>query len=551
MSFAGKLSALAAAAGACLALGAQSAMAQQGIEVRQLGAVDPFEVDGGGALPSTVWSSGEAAALRAALTSLPESNGAGWSNGPAARLALRALLSAGEPPEGAEGAYDMAAMRAGRALSAGRAQQVQRLLVRTPATNQSTALSRLLAETSFALGEISEACRAADALLEGRDTPYWLRARAACLAFDGNMPAAELTAELARAQAPNPEFDALFEALVFGDSLPNLKPVSGLQLAIAARIAPETRIEAGAAAPSWLARVASRTGPRISLPDTLPEALEAAVSLEGADRAAALGALIGQDLDREIAAEALAIRLADAREAGEFLDVASAYGSEVARLPITGDTLAHGVIFTFAALAADDVVAAGAWREALIDGPPRLVREMGVQPGAPLSEPTSDGPSDMTQPPAYSDLVVDEPPWTPPAAGRMVAIDFARAVAEGQIEGDGFAALMGARIEGATPARLCQAAGLAALGAEDDGAIRAAMTGLARENGAPAPVLGPMLLAASAQALGETQLLAANALEQAPDSAEVCAAAALSLDRAGLRGEALRLILEQILAEAA
>jgi hypothetical protein len=547
MSFAGKLSALAAAAGACLALGAQSATAQQGIEVRQLGAVDPFEVDGGGALPSTVWSSGDAAALRAALTSLPDGHGAGWSNGPAARLALRALLSAGEPPEGAEGAYDLAAMRAGRALSAGRAQPVQRLLVRTPAINESPALSRLLVETSFALGEISEACRAADALLEGRDTPYWLRARAACLAFDGNLPAAELTAELARAQAPNPEFDALFEAFVFGDSLPNKNPVSGLQLAIAARIAPETRIVAGAAAPAWLARAASRTGPRISLPDTLPEALEAAVNLEGADRAAALGALIGQDLDREIAAEALAIRLADAREAGEFLDVASAYGSEVARLPITADTLAHGVIFTFAALAADDVVAADAWREALIDGPQRPPREMAMQPPAPVTG----GPSDMTQPPGYSDPMIDEPDWTPPAARQMVAIDFARAVAEGQIQTDGFAALMGARIEGATPARLCQAAGLAALGAEDDGAIRAAMTGLARDSGAPAPVLGPMLLAGSAQALGETQLLVANALEQAPDSAEVCAAAALSLDRAGLRGEALRLILEQILAEAA
>lgn len=547
MSFAARLCALAAAAGACLALGAQSATAQQGIEVRQLGAVDPFEVDGGGALPSTVWSSGEAAALRAALTSLPDSHGAGWSNGPAARLALRALLSAGEPPEGAEGAYDLAAMRAGRALSAGRAQPVQRLLVRTPAINESPALSRLLAETSFALGEISEACRAADALLEGRDTPYWLRARAACLAFDGNMPAAELTAELARAQAPNPEFDALFEAFVFGDSLPDMNPVSGLQLAIAARIAPETRIEAGAAAPAWLARVASRTGPRISLPETLPEALEAAVNLDGADRAAALGALIGQDLDREIAAEALAIRLADAREAGEFLDVASAYGSEVARLPITGDTLAHGVIFTFAALAADDVVAADAWREALIDGPPRSPREMATQPAAPMTG----GPSDMTQPPGYSDPMVDEPDWTPPAARQIVAIDFARAVAEGQIQTEGFDVLMGARIEGATPARLCQAAGLAALGAEDDGAIRAAMTGLARDSGAPAPVLGPMLLAGSAGALGETQLLAANALEQAPDSAEVCAAAALSLDRAGLRGEALRLILEQILVEAA
>lgn len=545
MSFVGRISAGVAA----LVLSAGAAHAQ--IEVRELGAVDPLEVSAGGALPDTVWSSGEVEALRAVLTSLPDSRGAGWSNGPAARLALRALLSGGEPPARAEAAYDLAALRAGRALAAGRAQPVQRLLVRTPAINESDALSRLLAETSFALGEISEACRAADALLEGRDTPYWLRARATCLAFDGNLPAAELTAELARASAPNPEFDTLFDAYVMESGLPDgAAPASGLQLAIAARIAPETRIAAADAAPGWLKRAATRTGPRISLPETLPEALEAAVNLEGADRAAALGALIGQDVDREIAAEALAIRLQDAAESGEFLDVASAYGAEVARLPVTGDTLAHGVIFVFAALAADDIVAADAWREALMDGPPRPDRTPVADS---LSDPAAPGagPTDMTAPPAYAEPAIEEPDWTPPPAGRMVAIDFARAVAEGRIETDAFAALMGARIEGATPARLCQAAGLAALGAEDDGAIRAAMTGLARDAGAPAPVLGPLLLAASAGALGETQLLAAHVLEQAPDSPEACAAAALSLDRAGLRGQALRLILEQILSEAA
>jgi len=541
------LSALAVSAAAALTLGAANAQ-QPGIEVRQLGAVDPFEVGAGGALPGEVWSSGDAAALRAALESLPDSRSAGWSNGPAARLALRALLSGGAPPDGAEGAYDVAAMRAGRALAAGRAQPVQRLLERTPSINESPALSRLLAETSFALGEISEACRAADALLEGRDTPYWLRARAACLAFNDNKPAAELTAELARASAPNPEFDAFFEALVFDEPLPDIKPVSGLQLALAARIAPEARIAAGEDAPAWLARAAERTGPPISLPETLPEALEAAVNLQGADRAAALGALIGQDLDREIAGEALAIRLEDARDDGDFLDVASAYGGEVARLPITGDTLAHGMIFALAALAADDVVAADAWREALMDGPPLAARAPVLQTAA---ADAPGGPSDMTQPPGYAESAIEEPEWTPPPAGAMVRLDFARAVAEGRIDTDGFAALMGARIEGATPARLCQAAGLAALGAEDDGAIRAAMTGLARDADAPAPVLGPMLLAASAGALGETQLLAAHALEQAPDSAEVCAVAALALDRAGLRGEALRLILEQILTEAA
>ncbi|MBL4544392.1 MAG: hypothetical protein JKP95_00020 [Oceanicaulis sp.] len=43
-------------------------------------------------------------------------------------------------------------------------------------------------------------------MLEGRDAAYWLRLRASCLALDGAIPAAELTAELARAQAQNARF---------------------------------------------------------------------------------------------------------------------------------------------------------------------------------------------------------------------------------------------------------------------------------------------------------------------------------------------------------
>ncbi|XBQ16574.1 MAG: hypothetical protein ABL308_01560 [Oceanicaulis sp.] len=543
MRFAATASAL---AGLALAIAAPAA-AQTDIEVTELGAVDPFEVDAGGSLPDTVWSSGAAESLRAVLGTLPDSRSAGWRDAAAARLALDALLSGGDPPEGARGAHDLAAMRAGRALAAGRAETVQRLLMRTPNLENSALLSRLFAETSFATGRTAEACRTADALIEGRDAPYWLRARAACLAFNGSIPAAELTAELARAQAPNPEFDALFDALTLDTGLPeDVRPVSGLQLALAVAIAPDTRIEAGEAAPGWLKRATERTGPPFTLPETLPEALEAAVQLEGAEREAALGALIQQDLDRVIAAEALAIRLEDAAAADEFVEAALAYGPEVARLPITADTLAHGPAFVLAALAADDVVAAEAWREALMDGPPRE-----AEPAPALQPATVDGPADMTAPPASSADLVEAPEWTPPPARTMVAIDFASAVASGRIETDAFAALLAARIEGATPKRLCQAAGLVALGADDGGELRAAMAGLKRDADASAPLLAPALLAAAGGALGETQLLAARLVDLAPDNSEACAGAAFALDRAGLRTQALRLILEQVIEEAA
>ena len=538
------------------ALGLQAAAPQEtqpetGIAVQELGAIHPLEVDAGGTLPEAVWTSGEAVALRALAEALPPV-GRGWDEPAAARLALRTLLSGGPPPSGLEDRYALAALRARKALAAGRPQPVLRLLERTPQIQESEPLSRTYAELAFAMGRTDAACQAAEALLEGRDAPYWLRARAVCLAVDGNIPAAELTAELARAQAADPGFDTVFDAYTLDRPLDDaFTPATGLQLALAALAAPERRLTVAPQAPAWLARAAARTGPAISLPQTLPEALEAALTLDGEARQAALGAILQQDLDRVIAAEALAIRLRDAAEAGEFVEAASAYGAEVARLPITADTLAHGRLFVLAALAADDVVAAEDWREALFEGPPEPVGAEGSNSG-PEAAPST-GPSTLNAPASFDGANAEPlgPEWTPPGPAVMVELDFARAVAAGRIADDAFAALLAARIEDATPPRLCQAAMLSALGAKDGGALRAAMTGLARDEDAPAPSLAPGLLAASAGALGESALHAALALETAPADVEACVGAAVILRTGGLEGEALRLVLELILEEAA
>lgn len=551
MTFSATLSAALAALGLQVAA-AQDAAPGGGIAVQELGAIHPLEVDAGGNLPETVWSSGQAEALRVLFNALPPV-GRGWDDPAAARLAVRALLSGGPPPDGLEDRYELAALRARRALAAGRPQPVLRLLDRTPQIHESEPLSRTYAELAFAMGRTDVACRAADGVLEGRDAPYWLRARALCLAVGGSISAAELTAELARAQAANPGFDTAFDAYTLDSPLDEaFAPGTGLQLALAALAAPERRLTVTPEAPAWLVRAAARTGPAISLPETLPEALEAAAAMEGEARQAALGAILQQDLDRVIAAEALAMRLNDAAEAGEFVAVASAYGAEVARLPITADTLAHGRMFVLAALAADDVVAAEAWREALFEGPPEPVREPSAEPSA--EAPAADGPSTLNAPARFdaADAAPLGPEWTPPAPSVMMGLDFTMAVAAGRIEDEAFAALLAARIEGATPARLCQAVMLSALGAPDGGALRAAMTGLEREADAPpAPSLAPGLLAARAGAVGESALHAALVLETAPGDVEACAGAAVILDAAGLKGEALRLVLELILEEAA
>jgi hypothetical protein len=545
MNFAPLASAILAAT-----LSAAAAAQDSDIAVAELGEVRPLEVSAGGGLPDTVWSSTQAAALRAVLQTLPRSADANWSDQPSARLALSALLTGGAPPQTSEAeATQLAVLRADRVLAAGGARPAFNLLSRTPGLNEYPALSALYVETAFALGEAGDACRAANALLDGRDTAYWLRVRATCLVFDGNIPAGELTAELARAQSANDNFDSLFDALTLGLGLPSdVAPRSGLQLAIAEAIAPETRIGVAETAPSWVKQAAERTGPPISLPQTLPEALEAAVALEGADRRAALGALIQQELDRTIAAEALAIRLSDAAEADDFVAAARAYGPEVARLPITADTLAHGRLFVLAALGADDVVAARSWRDGLMEGPPAPPQP---QPQSPAQAQPDGAPAALTAPPGFENRDGGvEPPWEPPAPAIMVELDFASAIASGRIEGDGFAALLAARIENADTSRLCQAAALAALGADDGGQMRTAMTGLERAEGVPAPVVAPGLLAAAAGALGESQLHAAALLQANPRDPEACATAAAILNQAGLKGQALRWVLEITLEDA-
>lgn len=517
------------------------------IAVQELGDIHPFEVDSGGTFPQSVWSSGDPDSLRAVLAALPPAS-RGWSSDAASRLAADVLLSGGPPPDLGSNRFTLSRVRINRALASGRPQPVLRLLERTPRINESADLSQYYAELAFALGQADDACLAADALLEGREEAYWLRARAACLAFAGNIAAAELTAELARAQTPDREFDQLIDAFTLGRELPEgFAPQTGLQLALAEALAPDQRLVPSERAPQWLVRAAARTGPPISLPQTLPEALEAAVMMTGEERKVALGALIQQDLDREIAAEALAIRLNDAAQAGEFVEVASAYGMEVPRLPVTGNTLAHGRIFVLAALAADDVVAAERWRQALEDGPPRVVPQPVENPALPVD---AEGPSSLATPPGFAQSA-EEADWTPPSQAVLQALDFAALVAEGQIDTDVFSALLSERLDSVTPARVCQAGALVALGADDGGALQAALTGVDSAGSNTSHHLVAGLLAASSGALGESALHAALVLEAAPDSAQACAGMAVILDRAGLDYVALRIVLELILEDAA
>lgn len=524
-----------------------------GIEVQELGAVDPFQIGVLDALPDRVWSSSNADALRALLETLPDGAGPGWSSPVAARLAERALLSSGQPPEGGRGDFELAALRVDRALAAGRAEPVYRLLERTPRVNESARLSRILAEAAFALGETDTACRAAETLLRDRNEPYWLRARAACLAFGGDVAAAELTADLARDAGERAEtFETLFDAFTLDRGLPSgVRPGTGLELALAAALDDTAEIIPADDAPGWLRRAAERTGPPIDLPSDPSEALEAASSMSGAARDAALAALIGQDIDREIAAEALGIRLDDAAQAGRFVEVARGYGPEISTFPLTADTLAHGPRFVLALVLAGDTEGARRWRDALMNGPPRAASQSGY---AYESGGYDDGPRGLAPPPADLDPRGEER-WESPSARVMVGLDFALAIARGELASDQFQALFAARVENASGYRLAEAAALGALGAVTPGEARAALLAAEREAdeaGETSPVrAASALLAGGAGALAEAQLHAARLIEAHGADPDAYALAAAALAAAGLRDEALRFVLESSAEEAA
>lgn len=534
-----------------LAFGAAT-LAQQPsgpIQAEELGAVDPFQIGSRNVFPANIWSSSDPDALRAILRELPASDGPGWQQAPAARLAERALLASGSPPRGGRDDFALAALRADRALAAGRAEPVFELLERTPRLNESAALSRIHAETAFALGETRSACNTADSLLRGRDEAYWLRARAVCLAIEGNVAAADLTADLARAASPAPVFDALYDAFTLERGLPsNAAPSTGIELALATLIAPEARITPAGDAPPWLKRAADRTGPPIELPEMLDDALEAAMNMEGADRAAALAAIAQQDLDRLIAAEALAARFDDAVNEGRFAEVARAYAIEIETIPINAQTLVHGPRFVLALALDGDVERAFRWREALLDGPP-------VDRPEPLMNgfANGQGPASLTPPPGFASYDEPEEPWDSPPPGVMVALDMAIAIAADDIGSGPFGAILAARAENATPARLAQLAGLAALGASVPEEVRVRlMTAEPREDATrEADLAGMAALSLVNRSRGEALLQAAAIVEAGNGSARSYALASYILAQAGHRDDALLLILQAVAEETA
>jgi len=527
-----------------------AAAAQNPIEVERLDALDPLEVsltDRG--LDEQQWAGTGRDMAEAVLTRLPGTEDGAYASEALGDTARLILLSGGQPPTGGRGDARLAQLRVDRLLAAGGAHDAFDLLERTPNVNRRPELASWHAELGFALGETGRACQTANALIENRDAPEWLRRRAFCLALEGQGAAAELTAELARAQSDDDDFDARLFAYTLATPVADTveSANTGLDLAMArALLDREADMPPIAdSAPAWLIALGhqpSFEAPRIT---ETAAALEAALGLTGRERHRALENVLAHGQDREVAALALGHLLADTTNAARFIHVARHHGSEVETLPVTEAALDHGYDIALAAMIVGDLHAATRWRNALVEGPPRRSSPAALA-GQPIVE-AEDGQL------IYADgTPVDavKPEWVPPSPRRMVALDLSLAIARDALSGGNFEAVLAAWVENHGEASLTEQLALAELGARHPAMARLAVLG--RQSATSAPELLVMEMAMRSGARAEAAMLAVALLNRPETSADavVFSRSIAALETAGLRDSARALVLERVITRA-
>lgn len=212
---------------AALALLAAPASAQ--VQVTQLAAPDAFSVPGRETgLAQDLWRGTPVETARAVLPAL-----AARPVSPAAAALARRVLATGAPgPDGAAGDEGLAGARAGALIALGDTAAAARILDRAPGLDRNAELSRAAAESALLAGDTARACQLASGLSTGRGEAYWLRLRAFCQAEAGQGAQAQLTFDLAQAQARDAVYGRLMAAKLSGAPAGAASLRNGLDLAL-------------------------------------------------------------------------------------------------------------------------------------------------------------------------------------------------------------------------------------------------------------------------------------------------------------------------------
>jgi hypothetical protein len=197
--------AFALAVSACLA--ATAAVAQP-VEVAPLAAPDSFSVPGRATgLPETLWRGSSVELQRTVLPLLATKP----LSPAAAALARRVLATGARGPDGADDPA-LLALRAQALLALGDGVAAAEILQRAPGLERNADLSQAAAESALLAGDDARACAIERGLGSGRAQIYWLRLRAFCQAAAGDTAEAQLTFDLAQAQARDATFGRLMAA---------------------------------------------------------------------------------------------------------------------------------------------------------------------------------------------------------------------------------------------------------------------------------------------------------------------------------------------------
>jgi hypothetical protein len=254
-------STLAAIAAAAVAGAAAQA---QPVEVAPLAAPDAFSTPGRDTgLPGDLWKGASPELLRTVLPLL-----AAKPLSPAAARLARRLLATGAPgPAGVGSDPELTAARAKALIALGDPQAAALILARAPGVERSPALAEAVAEAALLVGDEARACAVADALTEERGAAYWLRLRAYCQLRAGETSEAQLTFDLAQAQARDAVFGRLMAARLAGTPAGAASLRNGLDLALSRSL--ELDVSKAKPSPAVAAALTPVTEP-FPAPPTLP-----------------------------------------------------------------------------------------------------------------------------------------------------------------------------------------------------------------------------------------------------------------------------------------
>ena len=288
----------------------------QSIEVGSLDDAQAFsagvmDLQSGG-LDANAWNGTRATLAAKLVERLP----ANFDNPVARDLMRAALLSDGVPPEGTDterAAYAKA--RSDYLLASGQSDILASLAERDLGLARDRTFQ---VDLALERGDTGTACATAEATNDGRADPYWAKLRAFCFAKDGNIPAAELTAELLGSSGhEDAVFDALLRGFTTSRTPKGVTPETPLHRAMMASLGMEESRETNGELDSLLSRMDMMS------PD---EMLPAMSALAAGTDTASFGVSYGFDDVRDDDSDTATARLyvlavgsRDAMAMGEFL----------------------------------------------------------------------------------------------------------------------------------------------------------------------------------------------------------------------------------------